>query len=87
MTLTFQQKLSLKNGSVVLYHEGTLQSGDFFHILILVPGERIEAYFKFLAAREDFPVKELAAYGKILHCAVGRMDDEEIKHCLSNLSP
>jgi hypothetical protein len=83
MSLTFQQKLSLQDGSVVLYHEGTLQSGEPFHVLILVPGERVEEYFHFLAVREDFPVKELGGFGKILHCAVGHLNDGDLDRLLN----
>lgn len=78
MALTFQQKLSLKNGNVVLYHEGKLQSGDNFHVLIAVSGNNIEAYFKYIAAKEDFAVSELESYGSILHCDKGNMSDQEI---------
>ena len=86
MVLTYQDKLSLEDGSVLLCHEGTLQSGEPFHVLILVHGGRVEEYFQYLAVRADFPVKELESFGRILYCAAGRMDDEEIERCLNRLS-
>lgn len=81
MTLSFQHKLTLKNGSVVLYHEAMLQSGKPFHVLIVVPGTRIEEYFNYIATRENFPVKELETYGEILSCDVGVMSEIEIMEC------
>ena len=83
MSLTFQQKHSLANGSVVLYHEGKLQSGDDFHVLIVVPGKQVTTYFKYIAARENFAVSELESYGTILHCDIGGMSDSEIEKCIN----
>jgi hypothetical protein len=82
MSLTFQQKHSLENGSVVLYHEGKLQSGDDFHVLIAVPSKNIQAYFSYIATKADFAVSELENYGYILHCDIGIMSDEDLDKCI-----
>lgn len=86
MSLTYQEKLTLANGSVVLYHEGTLQTGDNFHVLIVVPGRNVEKYFKLIATKEDFPVSELEDYGRILHCDIGGMSDASINSCIQNIT-
>jgi len=82
VALTFQQKLILEDGSAVLYHEGNLQSGEKFHILILIPGKNIESYFHYIATKADFAVRELEAYGRILHCDKGSMTEPEMKNCV-----
>ncbi len=84
MSLSFQQKLTLENGNVVLYHEGKLQSGAVFHVLIIVPGKNVESYFKYIATKENFAVRELESYGKILHCDTGSMDEAEIQDCITS---
>lgn len=85
MSLTFQQKLVLENGSVALYHEGKLQSGEAFHILILVPGKNIESYFQYIADQENFAVRTLESYGQILHCDVGLLKAHEIEALVGKL--
>jgi hypothetical protein len=82
VALTFQQKLTLEDGSAVLYHEGNLQSGEKFHILILVPGKNIESYFHYIATKADFAVRTLEAYGRILHCDTGSLNETEMDNYL-----
>ncbi len=74
----------LKDGSMVFYHEGKLQSGEDFHVITMVPGQKIEGYFNFIASREDFPVKELASFGKILRCEKGKMTDDQVREFTAN---
>jgi|GEM_PF-999464 len=86
MPLTFSQKLSLENGSVVFYHEGKLQSGEDFHVLILVRGKSLENYFKYIAEKENFAVGELQSFGQILHCDIGSMSDDDIEKSIGLLA-
>ena len=85
MALSFQHKISLKHGSAVFYHEGALQSGEVFHVLIVVPGERVEEYFQYIGAQEDLPIKNLETYGEILHCATGSMSEDDINAIFSSV--
>ena len=81
MTLTFQQKQSLRNGAVVFYHESKTQLGEDSHILIYVPGKNIQAYFNYIATQENFAIGNLESYGQILHYDIGKMAESEInKH-------
>jgi hypothetical protein len=87
MALTFEQKMILKDGSMVFYHEGWLQSGGEFHIITQIPGLKLESYFQFIATREDFNVQEIETYGKILKCEKGKLANAEITRFLTENPP
>ena len=86
MALSFLEKRTLENGSVIFYHQGKLNTGNAFHLLTLVKGEKVQLYLNFIAKSENFKVIEIEKFAKIISCDEGNLSDAQIDRLIHKLA-